>query len=389
MTARELHPLRHWVAAVLIVPVIFGAAGVAVVAMSDPTTLAFDGAHWWWLGGVVPLVGLIFLYGVERRRRGLRRFASVQLAPLLCVRVSPARQVIRATLFVFSVLLLVSAMLGPRWGIYLEKQKVRGVDIVVALDVSRSMLARDVDPNRLDRAKRELRQQLTERGAFNGSNRLALLAFAGGTSLRLPLTTDHVAFRTKLDQLRVGAVPRGGTAIGKAIDSATDLFTASPPEATKLLILVTDGEDHEQDAVASATEAYKEKGIRVYAIGVGDPASTAGAQVPVGEGPGAQPLLHDGQLVFSKVNVAALQEIANAGRGEYSPIEALSQLVGRIGRMKGTELTTEERMRRRPQYQWFLAVALVLLFIEATMTEIRSAMIDEPVRLWQQEAAAS
>ena len=389
MTARELHPIRHWVTAVLIAPVILGAAGVVVVAMSDTATLAFDGAHLWWLGVVAPLAGLIMLYGVARRRRGIRRFASVQLAPLLCARASPARQVTRGTLFVLAVLLLISAIFGPRWGIYLEKQKVRGVDIVVALDISRSMLARDVDPNRLDRAKRELRQQLTERGAFNGANRLALLAFAGGTSLRLPLTTDHVAFRTKLDQLHVGAVPRGGTAIGKAIDAATDLFSTSPPEATKLLLLVTDGEDHEQDAVTSAAEAYKEKGIRIYAIGVGDPASTAGAQVPVGEGPGVQPLLHDGQLVFSKVNVAGLREIANAGGGEYSPVEAFSQLVSRIGRMKGTELTTEERMRRRPQYQWFLALALALLFIEATMSESRSAAIDEPVRLWQQETGTT
>lgn len=389
MRTRELHPIRYWLAGVLIAPVFFGAVGVAVAAMSDPATLAFDNANLWWLGAIAPLAGLLVLYGAARRRRALRRFASAQLAPLLCGRVSPARQVTRATLFVLAILLLVCAIIGPRWGIYLEKQKVHGVDIVVALDVSRSMLARDADPNRLERAKRELRQQLTERGAFHGANRLALLAFAGGTSLRLPLTTDHVAFRNKLDQLRVGIVPRGGTAIGKAINAGVDLFAASPQEATKLLLVVTDGENHETDAVEAATAAYKEKGIRVYGISVGDPASTAGAQVPVGENVGAQPLLHNGQLVFSKVDVAGLRAIAEAGNGEYAPIEALSRLVGKIANMKGTELTTEERMRRRPQYQWFLATALMLLIVEAAMSELRSSVVDQPVRLWQQEGVAT
>jgi len=386
MRGRELHPIGRWVGAVLIAPTLLAILGVAAAALSDPTTLAFDNANLWWLGALAPLTGLVVLYGVVRRRSALRRFASAQLAPLLCGRVSPARQITRAALFVLGILFLISAIIGPRWGLYLEKQKVHGVDIVIALDTSRSMLARDVDPNRLERAKRELRQQLTERGVFGGANRLALLAFAGGTSLRLPLTTDHLSFRNKLEQVRVGVVPRGGTAIGKALNAAVDLFAASPPEATKLLLLVTDGEDHEGDAVAVATAAYKEKGIKVYGIGVGDPASTAGAQVPFSEGSAAQPLLHDGQIVFSKVDVAGLRAVAEAGGGEYAPIEAFSRLVGKIANMKGTELTTEERTRRRPQYQWFLAVGLVLLLIEASMSEVRSTPSDESQRIWQQEA---
>jgi Ca-activated chloride channel family protein len=270
---------------------------------------------------------------------------------------------------------------------YLEKQKVRGVDIVVALDVSRSMLARDLEPNRISRAKRELSQQLTERGAFRGTNRLGLIAFAGATSLRLPLTTDHAAFRNKLEQLRVGSVPRGGTAIAKAIDAATDLFAVSPPDATKIILLVTDGEDHEGQPVEAAQQAYKEQGIRVYTVAAGDPSSTVGAQVPMNENPGAPPLLHEGQIVFSRVADDELKAIAAAAQGEYVPLESFSRMVARMASLEGKELGTEERLRHRPQYQWFAAICLLLLFWETALSETTPKRKDEPLRAWQQEAA--
>ncbi len=385
MKRRKLYSMRLWATAVLAVPMGLGVLAVVVATTADPSALAFDNAHLWWLGAAAPLAGLVALIGAARRCRSLQRFASAELAPLLCDRVSPPRQAVRGMLLIVAILFVICAIIGPRWGMYLEKQKLRGVDIVVALDVSRSMLARDLDPNRIERAKLELRQQLTERGAFQGANRLALLAFAGGTSLRMPLTSDHAAFRTKLEQLRVSSVPRGGTHIAKAVDAATDLFAASPPDATRLILLVTDGENHEGDAVEAALSAYKEKGIRVYGVGVGDPASTAGAQVPFGDAPGAQPLLHDGQIVFSKVDVPGLRALAEAGGGEYAPVESLNRLVDKISNMRGTELTTEERMRRQPQYQWFLAIALILLMMETVMRESRPVAGNAPLRIWQQE----
>ena len=282
--------------------------------------------------------------------------------------------------------MLVAAILGLRWGIYLEKQKVYGVDIVVALDVSRSMLASDVKPNRLARAKQEIREQLTERAVFRGGHRLGLMAFAGTTSLRLPLTTDHPSFRSKLKDLRVGIVPRGGTAIGRAIREAADLFAKSPEQATKIILLFTDGEDHEGGADLAAKEAYEEHGIRIFTIGVGDVALSAGAQVPADESGGAKALLHDGQIVFSKLDVQALRRIAEASRGRYAALEDLHLLVDAIANMRKTELTTEERMRHRPRYQWFLAAALLLLGFETIIGERRSSIQDVPRRAWQQEA---
>jgi Ca-activated chloride channel family protein len=280
---------------------------------------------------------------------------------------------------------LVAGIVGPRWGIYMEKQRVFGRDIVVALDVSRSMLAEDVEPNRFERAKREIRQQLTERGAFAQSNRLALLAFAGSTSLRMPLTTDTVAFRSKLEQLTIGAAPRGGTAIGDAIRKSVDLFAKSPAEAEKIILLVTDGEDHEGGPVDAAREAWDKDGIRVYTIAVGDPSSAVGAQVPAGPG-SDKPLLYQGQIVFSKLNSEALREIAQAGAGEYVPVTEMFRAVNKISSMKKAELSAEERMRHQPRYQWFVAAALLLLLVESLISDMRKDA-GEPMRIWQQEAA--
>ena len=260
-----------------------------------------------------------------------------------------------------------------------------GVDIVVALDASRSMLAEDVEPNRLERAKRDIQQQLIDRAVFERANRLSLLAFAGSTSLRLPLTTDHLAFSTKLDSLQVGAAPRGGTAIAEAIQAATDLFSKSPEEATKIILLLTDGEDHEGRPVEAAKQALEEHGIRTFTVAVGDPAQTVGARVPIREGGQRKPLLYDGQIVFSKLDVAGLQEIAEAGGGQYAPINQFPRLVNGMAQLRKTELTTEERMRHKPRYQWFLVAALILLGLETMIGERRTGTSDVPRRVWQLE----
>lgn len=387
MTTRPLYPLGLWLGHVLIAPLVLMGLGAVIVAASDARTLVFDNPDLWWLGGIVPLSAALTVYGVVRRRRALFRFASSPVAGLLAPTVSPARQALRAGLFAVSIVLLLTALIGPRWGTYLEKQRVFGVDVVVALDVSRSMLATDVGPNRLERAKRELRQQFTERGAFRNAHRLGLLAFAGGTSLRLPLTTDHVAFRSKLDDMRVGTVPRGGTAIAQAIRAAVDLFAKSPQEATKVIVLCTDGEDHEGGPVEEAKVAWTQHGIHVFTIGVGDAARSAGAEVPSAEGAGQKPLLQNGQIVFSKPDVDGLRKTAEAGGGDYAALTDLHRVVDRIAGLRGTELTTEERMRHRPQYQWFLAAALLLLTLEPMLSEVRRGDQTRIRRTWQEEAA--
>jgi len=386
MSVRRIYPLSAWLVWALIVPVAVLALAGFLAISSRREDLVFDRLDLWWIGIVVPLAGLTSVYSVYRRRVAIARFASERLAPLLVGRLSPGKQAARAGLFGVALALLAMGIIGPRWGVYMEKQRVFGRDIVVALDVSKSMWAADVEPNRFERAKREIRQQLTERGSFVHENRLALLAFAGSTSLRLPLTTDTVAFRNKLEQLQVGSVPRGGTAIGEAIRAATELFAKSPREAERIILVFTDGEDHEGGPVEAAEEAWKQHSIRVYTVGVGDPARVVGAQVPAGPG-SDKPMLHDGQIVFSKLNEPALRQIAGAGNGDYAPVTQLFNVVNRISGLKKAELSIEERIRHQPRYQWFVAGALLLLMIQGLMSEAGKPAKDQPVRIWQQEAA--
>jgi Ca-activated chloride channel family protein len=384
---RTLYPLPLWVWWALGVPLGLVAVGVTIVAITDAATIPFDNPHHWWLLGAVPVAGLFVLYGAVRKRQAVYRFTSEPLASLLLPSVSPARQSLRAGLVVLAAGSTAAAILGPRWGVYMEKQTVRGVDIVIALDVSRSMLATDIEPNRLERAKREIRQQLTERAVFGGTNRLALLAFAGSTSLKVPLTTDQHSFRTRLDQIHYGDAPQGGTAIAGAIRAASDLLSKSSEDATKLIILFTDGEDHEGGPIEAAQEVRSEGNVLVFTVGVGDPSRTVGAQIPADDTTRGKPLIHDGQIVFSKLDVESLRAIAQAGGGRYAPVEDLFALVNSIARLHRVELTTEQRERHRPQYQWFLAFALLCLALETMIAERRTVPSSAPLRTWQKEAA--
>lgn len=388
MNRPPLYPTSPWLVWTILVPLGAIALMVTLAVTTKLGSLPFDHPQLWWLFSAAPAGGLLLLYGMWRRRRAVRRFASAELAPLLTARMSAGRQAFRGGLVVLALVMLAAGVLGPRWGMQLQKQKVHGVDIVAALDVSRSMLAADVQPNRLAAAKREIRQQLTERAVFKRSNRLALMAFAGDTSLKSPLSTDHVAFRNKLEQIGLGSAPRGGTAIGQAITSATDLFSRSPKDATRILLVFTDGEDHEGKPEEAAKAAFEAHNIRVFTIGVGDPALTAGAQVPSAEGSG-KPLLKDGQIVFSKLNVAQLRSIAEAGGGQFAAIADFHFLVDAIASMKPVELGTEERMRHTPRYQWFVAAALALLGLEILIRDSRATAASVPQRVWQKEAVSA
>lgn len=389
MTPRPTYTYPVWIVWVLCVPTLLIVAGVAYIGLSDDVQSglgAFDGLDWWWLCFLVPGAGLVYIYGLWRKRRAMARFVSGSLAPLLTPQLSAARQAARGGLLVLSVLLLVVAIIGPRWGLYLEKQEAHGIDIVVALDVSRSMLARDVAPSRLERSKRLIQEQLTDRWVAGRANRLGLLVFAGSTSMKVPLTLDHGFFRRALSDVHIGSAPRGGTAIARAILDATTFFATSPKGATKILLLVTDGEDHEGDAIAAAVEASEEYGITIFTIGVGDPALTAGAKVPggagVGGGPAAGVMLHQGQIVFSKLDVEALRQVAQAGGGgSYAALDDLPHVVDALRDMQKRQLSGEERKRHKPRYQWFLAVALLLMAVEPMIGECKPAG-EAMTRVW-------
>jgi len=387
MTHQRIYSLPHWVAAVLLGPVVALTVGLLIVVVIAPNSVQFDGLSYWWLLPVVVMLGAICMIGAMRRQRALERFTSQELVPLLADRVHGARQVLRAGMSVLAAACVMVAILGPGWGVYLEKREAYGVDIVVAMDVSRSMLASDVSPDRLERAKRMIREQLTERSASMRDNRLGLVAFAGSASMKVPLTLDHGFFRKALGELGLHSAPRGGTALAETIYSAGEFFAHSPLEATRLILLVTDGDDHEGDALEAAQSVHEDDQAMVMTIGVGDETSQAGAEVPM-DADSPRPLLYEGQIVFSRLDADHLRKVAQAGGGQYVSLEDLPGLVNLIDGMKKSRLTSEQRQRVRPRYQWFVAAALVLLYAQALTTETRRSDQQQIKRVYLQEAAA-
>lgn len=225
--------------------------------------MSFAHPHILWLLLVFPPALVVFFWWSWRKRQGLMtQFIQARLLPGLVVGLSGARQKVRLGCVLGAVICLVAALARPQWGYDWEEAKVRGLDIVVAIDTSKSMLAEDTAPNRLGRAKLAA-LDLMQRAK---SDRLGVVAFAGTAFLQCPLTIDDAAFRQSVDLLDVNTIPQGGTALAEAIETALTAFKEG--ENYKVLVLFTDGEDHDSGAVEAARKAG-EAGLRIYTIGIG------------------------------------------------------------------------------------------------------------------------
>jgi len=338
--------------------------------------LAHMGRLWWVLAAVAAAAGL-YLYGFWRKRRALRAFASDNVLVRLMPHVSGSRQAAKAWLTIAALVCIGSALLGPRWGTYWQQVQQKGIDIMVVLDVSRSMLAEDVAPNRLERAKLDLEDLLT----ILEGDRIGLITFAGVPVLKCPLTPDYGFFRLILDDVDITASPKGGTLIGDAIRLAARSFD-DKIKKHKVILLITDGEDHDSYPLEAAKDAYEQHGIRIYTVGLGD--ATQGTRIPVRKvGGKTLYLTYEGQEVFSKMNPTVLQEIAVLTRGAYVPagtrsIDLDEIYKQHIAKLEQREFTERKVERRRARFQWFVAAGLVLLLAETCLPERRrKPWIDE------------
>jgi Ca-activated chloride channel family protein len=318
---------------------------------------------------LIPVWGVFFAWSLRRRRRRLRAFASPGLAAWLSEEFSFARAVARAFLltgfFVFGIL----ALARPQWGIRQDTVRRRGVDVVVALDTSYSMNAEDVAPDRLGKAKSEIRG-LT--GVLRG-NRIGLVVFAGSAMVQCPLTMDYGAIDLFLDVSDTETIPDPGTSLAAAIATATSAFIARETKY-KVLILVTDGEDL-QGQVQAAVEKAREAGVVIYAIGVG---SAEGKPIPVRDAKGAiieyrkDP---EGQVVISRLDERSLAEIASGTGGRYfratTGERELEEIGGEISRMEKKQLESRLYQNRADQFQWPLAAAILCLFGQQWTSERR------------------
>jgi Ca-activated chloride channel family protein len=325
----------------------------------------------WLLAGLAVCAGLIFLFRAAGRARcsQLAAFAAPHLIERLTASVSPAIRALKQTLWVLGVAFLFVAMSRPQWGYTWQEVHRRGIDIMIALDTSKSMLADDVSPNRLERAKlavTDLAQQL--RG-----DRIGLIAFAGDSFLQCPLTLDENAFLRSLQSLDTTIIPLGGSDLASAIREAEQALESQDHNA-KILILITDGEDLGGNAVAAARDAAA-RGLQIFTVGVG---SAEGTPIPVPNAAGGVEFVKDdnGAVVKSQLDEKTLQEIAEVSGGKYEPLgkrgEGLEKIYQEdLATMPERDLSSRQRQVPTERFQLALAAALACFILEMLLRDRR------------------
>ncbi len=325
--------------------------------------------HALWL---LPAVGSVHWYGLARKRRALARFATVNLHSHLIPEVSWGRQKVRAVLVLACLGLLIVALAGPRWGEKETEVYRRGVDVMVVLDVSRSMLADDCRPNRLETAKQNIKDLLE----VMPGDRVGLVSFAGRAALSCPLTPNYGWFRMALDAVSTDSVPRGGSNLAEAIRLAAQKLGERPGNH-KAILLITDGEDQDTDPAYAARYALEDHQVRTFAIGLGDGA--IGRRIPVETEQGVEFVKEeDGAEHYSKMNAALVESIAGSGGGFAVPAGTadidIAEFYRRIvAKLAPEEFETQQQQQYVERYQWFAAAALLLLLVETVMTDRKAA----------------
>ncbi|MCC8197406.1 MAG: VWA domain-containing protein [Tannerellaceae bacterium] len=307
---------------------------------------------------LLPVVVVFYMYTILQKRKAIRKYGNPALLSELMPEVSYKRQHLKFWLLLAAMTMVIFIIADPQFGSKLETVKRQGVEIMVCLDVSNSMLAKDVVPNRLDKSKQML-SRLTD-GLTN--DKVGLIVFAGDAFTQIPITSDYISAKMFLSSISPSMVSIQGTAIGAAINLAVRSFTPSET-SDKTIILITDGENHEDDAIGAATKAA-ERGIRVNIVGMGLP---NGAPIPIG---GNNNFMRDkeGNVVVTKLNEQMCQEIAAAGQGMYVRADntnsALKALQNEIDKMNKSEVESRIYSEYDEQFQTLAWIVLFLLIAE-------------------------
>ncbi|HEB69471.1 MAG TPA: VWA domain-containing protein, partial [Desulfobulbus sp.] len=333
-------------------------------------TLHFAQPSWLVIGTIICTLAFVFLrISAARRRRVLAEFAAPETYDRLTVNVSDTRRRLKDILFLAALACCFTALARPQYGQEWREVRQKGIDILIAVDTSRSMLTRDIQPNRLERAKLAIKDFV---GRLQG-DRVGLMPFAGSSFLMCPLTTDYSAFTASLDALGPDSIPVGGTDLAEVINKAATLLANEANH--KILILVTDGEDLKGDALQAARNAAAQK-LTIYTIGVGTP---EGELIPDAKN-GGQSFMKDaaGNFVRSKLDAVTLAKIAEITGGLYVPLGNMGQGFTTIYQEKLKLVPKEEhgeRMQRHPieRFYWPLALALILLSLDFLISGRKSS----------------
>ena len=312
-----------------------------------------------WLLVLVPVFVVAYVLYARRKRRRLEAFGDPQLVAELMPNASHVRPTVKFSLLMVAFTLLCFAAARPQYGQREQTIKRQGIEAVIALDISNSMMAEDVVPNRLERAKQMLSKMIDRMV----DDKVGLVVFAGEAFTHLPITCDYVSAKMFLSNIDPSLIKTQGTAIGDALSTSIRAFGAEQSEANRAIVLITDGENHEDDAVAVATRA-KEAGIKILVVGIGKP---EGAPIPI---PGTNDFRKDrqGNVVVSRLNEDMCREIAKAGNGIYVRCDntntAMRAIEKELDTLATTELETQVFTDYNEQFQTFALLALLILVID-------------------------
>ena len=323
------------------------------------------------------LTAMLFMlvgYGLywRHRRRSLERMGDAKLMEILMPDASVSAHHWKFFLLFMGTTLLIVAASGPRVGSKLEEIETKGREIIIALDVSNSMLAEDIKPSRLERS-RQMINRMVDRMT---NDKIGLIVFAGDAYTQIPITDDYPSVKMFLSGAGPDMVSKQGTAIGKAINLATRSFTTYEDEnerirASQAIVVITDGENHEDDAIGEATKAA-DRGIKIYTVGLGDP---NGVPIPVSPGSSSTRRDRDGQVVVSKLNEKLLKEIAAAGNGAYIAGDRINSLVDELEQLETRNLNTRVFSDFAERFQYFAGFALLFLFLEVMIRSRKNPIL--------------
>ncbi|MEL0455145.1 VWA domain-containing protein [Flavobacteriaceae bacterium SZ-1-7] len=325
-----------------------------------------DEKIWFWALLVIPVVVLFFLLLQFWRYKAQKKFADSTLLQKLSPNRSVFKGVLKIIVLSLAFLCLAIALVNPKIGTKLETVKREGVDIVFAIDVSKSMLAEDIAPNRLEKSKQLVTQIINNLA----SDRIGIIAYAGRAIPQLPITTDYASAKMFLQSMNTDMLSSQGTAINEAIKLATTYFD-DDEQTNRVLIIISDGEDHSEQAAAVAEQA-SEEGIRIFTIGVGD---IKGGPIPIKKDGTVLNYKKDsqGETVITKLNEETLQNIAEEANGAYingkntkDVVESIHEI---LNAMDKTEFESKQFADFKDQFQWFLGFGIFFLFIDIFLLE--------------------
>ena len=336
--------------------------------------MELDESKYLYLLFIVPILVLLFLYNQYWKRKKQREFGDLEMVKKLSPEKSIFKPILKLVVIILALVGLILGLVNPKIGTKMETVKREGIDIVFAMDVSKSMLAEDVAPNRLEKSKQIVSQIINQLG----SDRIGIVAYAGSAFPVLPITTDYGVAKMFLQSMNTDIVSSHGTSLDEAIKLSATYFDEKS-KTSKLLIMISDGEDHSEGAEAAAEEANK-LGMKIITIGVG---TENGSTIPIRVNGVVESFKRDNnnEVVITKLNKEGLTSIAKATKGGYIDGKntklVLDYVKNALDNIQKTEFESTQMANFQSQFQWFLGFAFVLLFVDIFLLERKTKWVQK------------